>query len=67
MNQGPNKSTYKKALQNGEQLVICGDRAYLHPSMEAVDLKAAEKLAKSMTKVSEGFTTGELFYQWIKR
>ena len=64
-NRGPNKSTYKAALKKGEQLVICGDRAYLHPSMEEVDFKAALKLAENMKLVSVGADSGEEFYDWV--
>ena len=64
-NRGPNKSTYKAALKKGAQLVIRGDRAYLHPSMAAVDFKAALKLADNMKLVSVGVDSGEEFYDWV--
>lgn len=64
-NKGPNKSTYKAALKKGAQLVIRGDRAYLHPSLEEVEIKAARKLAENMKLASTGLDSGEKFYTWI--
>ena len=64
-NEGPNISTYKVALKKGQQLVICNDRAYLHPSLTEVEVKVAEKLSKDMKLTSTGLNTGEKFYDWV--
>ncbi len=65
-NQGPNVSSYKKDIKDGEQLVLRRDeKAYLHPSMKEVDYKAAVKLAADMKLVSRGGDTGEMFYAHI--
>ena len=101
-NQGPNVSTYKRAIKKGQLLVLkpanslaaltqeaidkmpnkkarslailydpeAVPTAYLHPSMDKVDRKVAEKMAAEkddgelvMAIDTRNHTTGEVYYK----
>ena len=101
-NEGPNISTYKRAIKKGQLLVLkpanslaartqevidkmpneqarriaivfdpdAVETAYLHPSMDRVDRKVAEKMAAEkddgvpvMAIDTRNHTTGEIYYK----